>query len=805
MKISYKWLKEFVNINIEPEEIDRVLTNLGIEVEKIIKNKDKYDNFFVGFVEKCEIVEGSDHLSYCEVSTGDKLHKVICGAPNVAIGQKVVLGTSGAIVPANGLVLEKRKIRGFESNGMICSKFELGIEEDHSGIWILPSDAPSGKSLAEYLGEDDVIFEISITPNRGDCLSHLGIAREIASFYEIPLKLPEYKLIEVNEQIQENLSIEILDNNKNPRYTARLVKDVKITDSPDWLKKRLNDVGLRPINNVVDVTNLILMELNQPLHAFDYDKISGKKIIVRSANEEEKFTTLDGKERILDSSMLVICDAIKPIAIAGVMGGENSEITETTKNVLIESAFFNPASVRRTAKTLGIQSESSYRFERGVDIEMADFAASRAAALIAEISGGKVLSGIIDVFPNSLKKSQININLDRLNRIIGLFLKIDQVKILLERLFFSVKILDEANLITIPPSFRNDIDSEIDVIEEVAILYGYDNIPPQFISQIDSDASAMPEYLSSPKLRKKIKNFFVNRGFNEILTQNMVEPSIAKKFIEQNIEIANPLGEELSIMRPNMIPSVLKTVSNNLRVGNQTLKLFEIGKVFNVSKNSDDFISGVSETENLIITFSGSFAGKQWGISEREFDFYDLKGIITELFEFLKIKKYKFANSENDNIGFSQNSLQILINKENFGYFGEINKDFLKYYDIEKSVFIAIIEIGKLYRLNQNEPKYSKISQFPPAFRDIAFVVSKDVAGGEILSEIKNSAGNYLKQVNLFDIYYGKQIGEENKSLAYNLMFSSELKTLTDDEVEPIMLKIIEKIEKKFNASIRKS
>jgi phenylalanyl-tRNA synthetase beta chain len=804
MKISYKWLKEFVDVNAEPAEIDRVLTNLGIEIEKIIDCREKYAKFFVGIVTKCEEVEGSDHLHYCEVSTGEELSKVICGAPNVALGQKIVLGKSGAVVPVNGMVLEKRKIRGVESNGMICSKYELGIEEDHSGIWVLPEDAQIGTAISDYLNEDDVIFEISITPNRGDCLSHLGIARELAAYYQIPVNMPALNLKENSEDINEFVQVEIIDPEKNPRYIARLVKNVKIGESPDWLKKRLMDCGLRPINNVVDVTNLVLMEVNQPLHAFDYNKLAGHKIIVRTALDGEKFTTLDSKERILDSKMLMICDAEKPVAVAGVMGGENSEITDQTTNVLIEAAFFNPSSVRRTAKTLGIQSDSSYRFERGVDIEKVTYAASRAAQLIAELSGGEVVSGMVDTYPQKLEIKKINIGLIKLNRVIGLALTASEVEALLKRLYFDIESIDDKSLVVVPPSFRTDITSEIDVIEEVAILYGYDNIPPQFISQIDSNAIPMPENLRSPKLRKKIKNFFVNRGFNEILTQNMIEPAIATKFTDNLVEIANPLGEELSIMRPNILPSFLKSISYNLRVGNHSLKFFEIGKVFNVTDDNSDFIQGIREEDNLMIALSGNTSSKQWGVSEKSFDFYDIKGIISELFDFLKIRKYKFTSIEDDITGFSPNRMSISINKMNFGYFGEVNKDFLKNYDIEKPVFVCILNLSKLYKLEIPDPKYSKISPYPPALRDIAFVVQNNVSGGEILSEIKNTAGNYLQDLNLFDIYEGKQLGEGNKSLAYNLVFSSESKTLTDEEIEPIMQKITERIEKKFSAVIRK-
>lgn len=804
MRISYNWLKEFVNINVEAAEIDRVLTNLGIEVEKIYNNREKFEKFYVGLVEKCESVENSDHLSYCEVTTGNNLYKVICGAPNVSVGQKVVLGTAGAVVPANGIKLEKRKIRGYESNGMICSKFELEIEEDHSGIWVLPDNATLGQPLADYLNEDDIIFEISITPNRGDCLSHLGIARELAAYFNIPVKMPQINISESNENISDNIKVEIKDLIKNPRYVARLIKNVNIKESPEWLKKRLISVGLRPINNVVDVTNLVLMEVNQPLHSFDFDKISGKKIVIRTAREGEKFTTLDSKERILDSEMLMICDSEKPVAIAGVMGGENSEITNQTSNVLIEAASFNPSSVRRTSKKLAIQSESSYRFERGVDFDKIIYAANRAASLIAELSGGQVVKGIVDEYPVNLFKPEINLKLSNVNKVIGISLNLNEVKSLLTRLNFDINKDTSESLIVVPPSYRNDIELEIDVIEEIARLYGYENIEPLFVSQIDSNSSTIPEKLAIPNLRKKIKNFYVNRGYNEILTQNMIEPNVASKFTEKFVEIANPLGEELSIMRPNILPSLLKSISNNVRVGNHSLKLFEIGKEFNISDEKNLFIDGVKESEKLLLGIYGYSELKQWSIPERNYDFYDIKGSVIELLDFLKMKKYKFEKLSDNIPGFSANKLSISINQNQIGIFGEINKELLKIYDIEKPVFTAIIDLEKIYQLQIPEPKFTKISPFPPALRDIAFVVDESTPAGDILAEIKSNAGNYLKELSLFDIYQGKQLGEMKKSLAFNLIFSAENKTLTDEEIDPIMKKVIEKIETKFSAIVRK-
>ncbi len=804
MKISYNWLKEYIDISLSPEKIDQILTGLGIEVEKIEDYSKTYQNFVIGKVLKCDFVEGSDHLHYCEVTDDREVYNVICGAPNVAVGQSVVLGLAGAILPANGLKLEKRKIRGLVSNGMICSKYELGIDDDHSGIWILPDDAPIGEKFVDWYGLNDIIFEISVTPNRGDCLSHIGIAREIAAYCKIKVKYPDISLIENNQNINNFASVQILDADKNPRYCARMVRGISVKESPDWLKKRLASVGLRPINNVVDVTNYVLYELNQPLHAFDFDKLAGGKIIVKTAQDGDKFTTLDSKERQLDGQMLMICDGEKPVAIAGVMGGENSEITDSTTNVLIESAYFNPSSVRRTSKKLGLSSDSSYRFERGADWQMAEFAANHAAQLIAKLGGGEIVAGLIDACPNPILNKQIELRFDRVRKILGINLANEYIIELLSRLNFDADNLTDIDANVSVPSWRSDVSLEIDLIEEIARLHDYDNITPQFVSQIDTNAQPIPNNLAIPKLRKNIKDFLTNRGFNEVLTQNMIEPKAAKFFTNEFVEIANPLGEELSVMRPSILPSMLKTIRNNERVGNDILKFYEIGKVFINSTNESSFIDGIAEEENLIIAISGFSNEKQWGIAERKVDFYDIKGITSELFEFFRFKGIKFVETQEEIAGFSANKMQIVNKGQEIGVFGEINADLMKYYDISLPVFCAIINLTKLYKLDKSSGKYSPLSPYPSVYRDLAFVVDDKVAAGAILNSIVSNGGNLLNRCQLFDLYKGKSIEDGKKSIAFSLEFSSPTKTLTDQEIEPVMSKIIEAVESQFSASLRK-
>lgn len=804
MKISYNWLRDYIDINLTPEEIDNILTGLGIEVEKIENYREIYKNFVIAKVLKSEFVEGSDHLHYCEVSDNTQTYNVICGAPNVAAGQNVVLGLVGAVLPSNGLKLEKKKIRGLVSQGMICSKYELGIDDDHSGIWVLPEDAPVGTDFVSWYGLDDVIFEISVTPNRGDCLSHIGIARELAAYLNIPLKYPQINLKEIDQKIQEYASVEILDPEKNPRYCARMVKNVKVKESPEWLKKRLTSVGLRPINNIVDVTNYILYELNQPLHAFDFDKIAGGKIIVKTANDGEKFTTLDSKERTLDNQMLMICDAEKPIAIAGVMGGENSEITEETKNVLIESAYFSPSSIRRTSKKLGLSSDSSYRFERGTDWQMAEFAANRAAELIALLGEGEIVAGLIDATPKKIEKTQIILRFDRVKSILGIELANDTIINLLQRLNFECSnTTDEQTNVTVP-SWRSDVSLEIDLIEEIARLHNYDNINPQFVSWIDTNPQPIDENLAIPALRNKTKQFFSYRGFREILTQNMIEPQVAKIFTENLVEIANPLGEELSIMRPSIMPSMLRSIYNNERYGNQMLKLYEIGKVFKSDNSNNSFVPGIVEEENLIVALYGFANEKQWAFKERKFDFYDIKGIAEEYFEFFGFDKIEFIKSDSNTIGFSPNTLQISYKNEHLGFVGEVDEKLLKYYDLSSNVYAMILNMTKLYHIKQNDNKYSPVSPYPSVYRDLAFIVDDKVAAGDIMNAIMDQGSTLLKKCTLFDLYKGKPLEEGKKNLAFSLEFASHSKTLSDDEIDPLINKIVDSIEKQFSATLRK-
>ncbi len=804
MLLSYNWLKEFVDFDYSTEELDDILTMLGIEVEGVIDYKKKYKGFYTGKVLTCEKHPDADKLSVCEVDYGAGKTTVVCGGPNVARGQMVVLGMSGAIVPNGGFELGRRKIRGIESDGMICSEIELEVGDDAGGIWVLPEDTTAGLRLDEYLRLDDIIFDVSLTPNRADCLSHYGIARDVAAYMNTKAKKPALNLNETGGDVNASIKVIIEDKEKCPRYTARVVRDATIGESPEWLKSRLMMLGLRPINAVVDATNLVLMETGQPLHAFGLDTIAGNTIIVKPANKGDKFTTLDGKQRLLDGRMLMICDAEKPVAIGGVMGGENSEITLDTKDILIESAYFNPSSIRRTSKKLGIQSDSSYRFERGVDIDNVVYANDRAAGLIAELTGGSVEKGIVDCYPEENANATCKFRYRRVREIIGLDIENAKMKQMLVSLNMKILSQSDDELLIEVPAYRVDITAEIDLIEEIVRLNNYNNLLPDYSSRVDFGAKPIPAHLRVPELRGRIRDFLINRGYREILTQNMLDPDSAAIYTDGPVRISNPLGEELSIMRPSLIPAMLRTIERNRRHGSHDLRLYEIGKTFSKKYDANsDLTEGIHEQEELIIGITGKSQPKQWSAKDADSDFYDIKGIYEEMASVLRLDGLKLKSSPGDDNSFGNNAMSVFLGKYEIGRIGEIGKPLIEKFNVGIPVFVLNINLTPIYQAPVWERRYSKVSAFPGISRDLGFVFDQSVQAGKVRNEIIQLGGKYLKEVSIFDAYSGKSIGGNKKSIAFNLMFSARDRTLADEDVEKPIKRIIEAIEKKFDCNLR--
>lgn len=803
MTISLNWLKEIIDIPYTIEELDYTLTMLGLEVEKIHKSGNEFQGFVIGKVLTKEKHPDADKLSVCQVFDGKEERQIICGAPNVDAGQTIVVALPGAKVPHGGFEIAKRKIRGIESHGMICSQAELDIGEDSGGIWILPDNATVGMTLAQYLGLDDTIIEIGITPNRADCLSHIGIAREIAARTGGTLRIPSTQLTEDSTlTINNDITIELHNPTLCPRYAARIVKNVRITDSPLWLKQRLESIGLRPRNVIVDITNLVLMECGQPLHAFDLDTITQQKVIVKTAQSQEKFITLDGKERILDERMLMIADAERHIAIAGVMGGENSEISDSTVNVLIESAYFHPSSIRRTAKILGISSDASYRFERGVDPDAIIYAVNRAAHLMAELADGTISQGIIDIYPTPIIPATIQLRYAQIERILGINVPIETILSYISSIGCTIITNNNESMTVQAPSWRVDMNQEIDLIEEIARLYNYDNIEADRNAIFPADAE-IPSLFKSPERRHTIRQYLVHRGLHEIITYSFTDNNSASLSDTQTITITNPLGEEFSIMRPSLLPAMLKVIDRNYRNGQNSLALFDCGKVFSATKERT-FIPGIREKEELCIALTGDYQQQHWAEKQRKYDFYDIKAIVEELlFDCLHLSGIMVVPSERDNTMYGPNRMDIIAHKKIIGTFGEIDRSIMKKFGIEQTIFAATISLSDIYTHPQKKLHYTMASPFPFVRRDAAFTLAEDIAADEILRAVNGVNSPLLKDANIFDVFTGTAVGEGKKSIALALTFGSDERTLVEQEINTHFQAIIEAVEAGTGAILR--
>lgn len=798
MKISLNWLKEYIDLSdLTPQQISDTLTLIGLEVESMINQNEIYKNFVVGFVKEKDKHPNADKLSLCVVNDGKNDFQVICGAPNVEKGQKIVFAKIGAIVPKGNFKIGKAKIRGIESNGMICSEAELELSDNHEGILVLSEDKKIGQNISEELGLNDVILEIGITPNRPDALSHIGIARDLAAFYNKKLNLPDVIIKSGKTEVNNYASVEIIDSVNCPRYSAKVVTGIEVKSSPEWLQKKLKNVGLRPINNIVDVTNYLMYEYGQPLHAFDLDLLVDNKIIIKQAGEVSVFKTLDSKERKLDSEMLMICDGEKPVAIAGVMGGENSEITNSTKNILIESAYFNPSSIRKTAKKLGLSTDASYRFERGCDPSNTAIIAEKAAHLISEIAGGKYIDGIIDIYPNKINGKEITIRYKRLNEILGYEIPVENVNNILLTLGFNILDKNENNIKLSSPTFRPDIDREIDIIEEVSRIYGYDKIPA-----VEKISVTLGERKDDSDFSDLIRNVLTGFGLYEI----MCVPLVDLKTAEENgnpVPLMNPLSVDMSHLRTSLYPGVLQTILRNIHSGVKSISVFEIGHIYEKKSDTINSFSDFEEKEVMLIALSGFTNEESWYEKVRKFDFYDLKGIINSLLTKLSLEEkinYSYFDSGNKNFEFGF----YLFNGENkLGVGGKVSKNILNKYDLEQDVFIFEIITEELKQIQVKEKKFKELLRFPKVIRDAAFIFDEQILFGEIQNFVRKLKLNFLKNVEIFDIFKSEQLGFNKKSLALRFEFYDETKTLTEDEVEKEFSKIINEIKKQFNAELR--
>jgi len=803
VKISLNWLKKYIDLsNISFDEIEYNLTMSGLEVESFEDQNKIYDGFIVGFVKEKEKHPNADKLSLCKVFDGENELQIVCGAPNVEKGQKIVLGKIGAVVPSNQFKLSKAKIRGFESFGMICSEAELLISNDHSGIMVLDPSLKEGTPISEALKLNDIIFEIGITPNRPDALCHLGTARDIAAIFKKELIRPSIKPFSEKKYPETLAKVTIQNPELCPRYSAKVVKNVTIKESPDWLKVKIKAVGLRPINNVVDVTNFVNLELGQPLHAFDLDKVSGKHILVKTANNTELFTTLDSKERKLNPSILMICDEEKPVAIAGVMGGENSEVTEITKNILIESAYFNPSSVRKTSKFLGLSTDSSYRFERGCNPAGTLFAAQRAAELIQEVGGGEIVDGCIDEYPVKIEEPIVKLRLNQIERILGYSISKDEVKSIFKSLEFEVVSEEIDSMLIKIPLFRPDCSQEIDLIEEIARIYGYNNIP-----EVERIAITLEKKNDDSSFTGKLKNFLVGLGLNETYGNTLVSEKTAGVF-GNSIKLLNAQSSELSFLRTSLIPGALELVARNINVSEKDLSIFEIGSVFNKINDNMTSFEDFSEEQNMLILLTGQAIKKQWLSQDRKFDVFDLKGYTSALLKNIFLDNFTSYIYNADGISLFNLNFALVIDSLVVGHAGRIERELLKQFGIEQDVYCAEISVTKLKKKLQeiNEaPKFKELLRFPKIQKDFAFVFDSSVQYEDIYKFIRENCSELLKEVSLFDIYESDSLGTGKRSLAFNLVYFDNNKTLTDEEIDKDFFGLIKKIENHFKATLRGS
>lgn len=792
MKILLSWLKDYIDIDETPEKIADALNMAGLEVEAIIQPGKHLKNVVVGKILSRDPHPDADKLSLCrvEVNRGEPL-QIVCGASNMKTGDKVPVAMLGARLPS-GFEISKAKIRGVESSGMMCSKKELGISEEHGGLYILPEETPLGEDIVKALGMDEVIFEISITPNRGDALSHLGIARELSAIFNLPLHREPLGDDDGHGKIADEIKVEIKDDNLCPRYGARVVKGVKVGPSPEWLRERLEKIGIRSINNVVDVTNYVMLDIGHPMHAFDLSRISDQKIVVRSAHNDEKLITLDEQTRNLDSSMLVIADAEKPVALAGVMGGAESSVNETTTDILLEAASFNPVPIRKTAKRLAMMSESSYRFERGTNIDNIPIALNQAARLLSEIAGGQPVKGIFDAYPKQEILKQIRVRSKRVNRLIGINLTPAQIETYLLRLKLEARRDGEDLIVSVPP-YRHDIEIEADLIEEIARMYGYNNIP----ETLPAITSVLKLPTPLQKLEARIKQHMVSLGFNQIITYSFVPATIDAAFNEKKpLLLKNPLSEDLGAMRTSLKWGMYDALRRNILNDEFNLKFFEMGKVFHPAAGELS-----EEHSRLCLGFSGSFNALDWRRSQEPNDLFVIKGIMQNIGDLLGYR-FKF-NSGSCSVMHPAMQMEITCDKTVAGQFGQLHPNFLDNRKMPKNIYIAELDLGLLAEKNLSIPRMVAIPELPAIRRDLALLVPDKVNHRDIVKVITEEGKTLLEDHHLFDIYQGKGIAEGCRSMAYSLTFRDPAKTLTDEQVQPIIDKIVARLEKAFQIKLR--
>jgi phenylalanyl-tRNA synthetase beta chain len=797
MLVPVSWLKDYVDIdNISIKELEEKLIMSGSNTETVTKIADNVEGVVVGKILEIVPHPNADKLIITKVDVGSETVQIVTGAENLHVGDYIPVALPGAKLPG-GIKIKKGKLRGEISNGMLCSAEELGFQENvvpkesKNGIFILKGDFTLGEDIKKALSLDDYVIEFEITPNRPDCLSMIGMARETSATFDLQINYPKIKIEDEIEDIDSYTSVEVEDYDLCKRYAARVVKDIKVEPSPMWLQMKLMKAGVRPINNIVDITNYVMLEYGEPLHAFDLEKLNGNRIVVRRAKKGEKIVTLDEVERELDENNLVIADADRPVAIAGIMGGEDTEVTENTKIILLEGANFDKTSIRNSSRSIGLRTEASSRFEKGVDPNIVVNALNRACQLIEQLGAGKVIKGVIDKYENKLEKWFITVRPERINDLIGVQLSQDEIADILNRLELETEKKEEKLVVTIP-TFRQDLQQEADIVEEVARIYGYDRVQPTL-----PKGAAWGARTNAQEIEYYTKNILNSIGFNEITTYSFVSPKSLDtinvpedSFLRRTVNLINPLGEEYSVMRTSLIPNMMEVLTRNYNRNVNDVLAFELGRIF----IPHDVPVTTLPLEKKVLTI---------GMYGEKIDFFSLKGAVCTLLDRLGIKGYQFEPEKNHSTFHPGRCATIAYGNHILGSLGEIHPDVLENYNIDIRTYVADIDFNIILQLARLDKLYKPLPKYPAITRDIAVIVKDTVYSKEIENIIIQKGGELLEECRFFDVYKGRQIPKGYKSMAYSLTFRAGDRTLTDGEVGKVYDRILNELKERLDAQLR--
>ncbi len=805
MKVSYNWLKKYIDISETPEELGRILTDAGLEVESITPFetiRGGLKGLVIGHVVTCEKHPGSDRLHITTVEVGNEnLLPIVCGAPNVASGQKVVVAKTGTtLYPLKGdpFIIKKTKIRGEISEGMICAEDEIGLGSSHEGILVLDTDLPPGTSAAEFFQiEKDHTFEIGLTPNRGDATSHIGVARDLKAILSRVVKWPSVENFSVDE-ITSEISVTVENTEACPRYSAVCISGVTIKESPRWLQQRLQSIGFTPINNVVDITNFVLNETGQPLHAFDAGKISGNTVIVKMLPGGARFTTLDEKERTLNPDDLMICNKDSGMCIAGVFGGIDSEVKDSTTNIFLESAYFSPDYIRKTAQYHGLKTDASFRFERGTDPNLTVYALKRAAILIKEIAGGKISSDIIDIYPEKIEDVEINATYKHIDRLIGKQIDREEIHAILERLDINTEDETEEGFTAIVPPYRVDVQREADLIEEILRIYGFNKVElPDTLGS--SFLAEYPENDPNPWVNK-INAMLVGKGWYEIMTNSLTRPEYVEWVDEldaaHNVEILNKLSEDLGVLKQTMLFTGLESLAHNINRKQTNLKLFEFGRVYKKTA------TGYADENRLALFLTGKTIAEDWRKIAREINYYDLAAIVHAIIDITTASRNKIDLQPFSGSMFEYGSV-LTYNDRTLGHIGKINEAISKKFEIKQEIFYAELDWDLLLKSTCHNIVYAEVSKFPSVKRDLSLVIDKTVSFSEIEGVAKITEPHLIKDIRIFDVYEGERIEKGKKAYAITFILQDEERTLTDKIIDKTMSKLMKAYENETGAMIR--